>query len=177
MKHLIIFTIICGFSLLFNPAFGTTASEFVAKYQNQFSEGEKIKVLVKVKEKPTYDDPLKRAKEIRYYQSGVLKFIHFAGATNVKSHTWNNEFTAIVTVSLAQVLEQRNDVISVHVIEAPILLPPKLQEPFEHNIEKLPFWIQNTINWHNEGKISETELINAIKYLLIKSTNPENPER
>ena len=173
MKHLWIFAILFGFLLTTSPALGYTSSKFVSEYGGDLSEGQKIKVLVKVKGIPESEDPTKRAKEIRYLQSAVLKFCNFAGAINVKSHTWDNEFTAMVTVSLAQVLEQRNDVISVHVIEAPILLPPKLQELFEHDIEKLPFWIQTTINWHNEGKISEVELINAIKYLLIKSSNPE----
>ena len=130
MKHLIIFTIICGFSLLFNPAFGTTASEFVAKYQNQFSEGEKVKVLVKVKGEPTYDDPLKRAKEIRYYQSGVLKFIHFAGAINVISDTQDNQFTAIMTRTLAEKIATRSDVISVTILDG-IIQSTQLCPPIE----------------------------------------------
>jgi len=177
LKHLWIFAILFGFLLTTSPALGYTASKFVSEYGDDLSEGQKIKVLVKVKGEPESEDPTKRAKEIRYLQSAVLKFCNFAGAINVKSHTWNNEFTAMVTLSLAQVLELRNDVISVHVIEAPIQLPPKFQELFEHDIEKLPFWIQNIINWHNEGKISESELINAIKYILIKSSNPEKPDR
>jgi len=130
MKRLIIFTIICGFSLLFNPAFGTTASEFVAKYQNQFSEGEKVKVLVKVKGEPTYDDPLKRAKEIRYYQSGVLKFIHFAGAINVISDTQDNQFTAIMTRTLAEKIATRSDVISVTILDG-IIQSTQLCPPIE----------------------------------------------
>jgi len=47
-----------------------------------------------------------------------------------------------------------------------ILLPSKLQEmPDENGITNLPFWFQKTINWYNEGIISETELINAVNYL------------
>ncbi len=117
MQYLVILAIICGFLLLFNPAFGYTASKFVSDYGGDLSEGQKIKVLVKVKGEPESEDPPKRAKEIRYLQSAVLKFCNFAGATNVKSDSWNNEFTAIVTTSLAQVLEERRDVISVQVIE------------------------------------------------------------
>jgi len=46
-------------------------------------------------------------------------------------------------------------------------LPPKLQEMLDENdVVKLAFWIQKTINWYNEGKISEVELVNAINYLL-----------
>ncbi len=171
MKGLCIFAVFFGFLLLTSPAFGYPASKFVSDYGYELSEGQKIKVLVKVKGEPESQDPAKRAKEIRFLQSTVLKFCSFAGAINVKSHTWNNEFSAIVTTSLAQVLEQRSDVISVQVIKAPIQLPPKLQELFdEYDIAKLPFWFQKTINWYNQEKISEAELINAIKYLEAKSS-------
>jgi uncharacterized protein YjbI with pentapeptide repeats len=100
-----------------NSAYALTASEFVSKYQNQFSEGEKVHVLVKVKGEPSTFDPIKRAKEIRYYQSGVLKFIHFAGATNVISDTAENQFTAFMAASLAEKVSTRYDVISVTVID------------------------------------------------------------
>ncbi|HEU03841.1 MAG TPA: pentapeptide repeat-containing protein [Nitrosopumilus sp.] len=119
MKFLILFVVclLFGFSLVFSPVFGYTASKFVSDYGYDLTEGQKIKVLVKVKGVPESEDPTKRAKEIRFLQSAVLKFCNFAGATNVKTDTWNNEFTAIVTTSLAQVLEERSDVISVQVIE------------------------------------------------------------
>ena len=117
MKFLWIFAILFGLLLVSSPAFGYTASKFVSDYGYELSEGQKIKVLVKVKGEPESQDPAKRAKEIRYLQSAVLKFINFAGATNVKSDTWNNEFTAIVTTLLAEILEKRSDVISVQVIE------------------------------------------------------------
>ena len=122
-------TVLFVFSFLFtaNVAFGYTASEFAAEYSDDLSHGEKIKVLVEMKGEPQSDDPIKRAKEIRNLQSGVLKFIHFAGATNVKSDLWNNEFTAIVTTSLAEVLEQRNDVISIEIIQGVEDLPPELE--------------------------------------------------
>jgi len=178
MRYLCIFAVFFGFLLLTGPAFGYPASKFVSDYGYELSEGQKIKVLVKVKGEPESQDPVKRAKEIRFLQSAVLKFCNFAGATNVKTDTWNNEFTAIVTTSLAHVLEQRSDVISVEVIEAPVQLPPKLEELFDENdIAKLPFWIQKTINWYNQGKISEVELINAIKYLAAKSSFVENTDK
>jgi len=118
MKYLSIFAILFGFLLISNPAFGYTASKFFSDYGEDLSKGQKIKVLVKVKGEPESENPAKRAKEIRYLQSAVLKFCNFAGAINVKSDSWNNEFTAIVTTSLAQVLEERSDVISVQVIES-----------------------------------------------------------
>jgi len=114
--------------------------------------------------------PQNEQKRFVFFQSAVLKFCSFAGAVNVKSHTWNNEFTAEVTTSLAEVIAQRNDVISVLVLKASIQLPPKLQEILDENdITNLPFWIQKTINWYNGGMISDTELINAINYLNTKS--------
>ena len=167
MKYLSILAILFGFLLIISPAFGYAASKFVADYGDDLYKGQKIKVLVKVKGEPESEDLAKRAKEIRYLQSAVLKFCSFAGAINVRSHTWNNEFTAEVTTSLAQVLEQRRDVISVHVLKAPIQLPPKLQEMLDENdVAKLPFWMQKTINWQTQGKISEPELLDAINFLL-----------
>ena len=65
---------------------------------------------------PVSQDPDNRAREIRFLQGYVLKFVHFSKATNVKSDTWNNEFTATVTTALAEVLERRGDVISVTVL-------------------------------------------------------------
>jgi hypothetical protein len=48
-----------------------------------------------------------------------------------------------------------------------ILLPPKIEEILDENdISKLPFWIQKTIDWHVQGMISESELLNAINFLL-----------
>ena len=112
MKYLLIAGIV--FSLLTgNFAFGYSISEFVDKYQYSLSEGQWVQVLVTVKGEPESQDPIKRAKEIRYLQSGVLKFIHIAGAKNVKSDTWNNEFTAQLTSSLVAVIENRSDVLSV----------------------------------------------------------------
>ena len=32
--------------------------------------------------------------------------------------------------------------------------------------EKVPLWIKNTAKWYGEGKISETEFLNAIRYLV-----------
>ncbi len=167
MKYLSILAILFGFLLIISPASGYAAGKFVADYGDDLYKGQKIKVLVKVVGEPESEDLAKRAKEIRYLQSAVLKFCGVAGAINVKSHTWNNEFTAEVTTSLAQALEQREDVISVHVLKDPIQLPPKLQQMLDENeVAKLPFWIQKTINWQTQGKISESELLNAINFLL-----------
>jgi hypothetical protein len=150
MKYLSIFAILFGFLLISSPAFGYTASKFVSDYGEDLSIGQKIKVLVKVIGEPESENPAKRAKEIRYLQSAVLKFCNFAGATNVKSDSWNNEFTAIVTKSLAKVLDERSDVISVKVIES----------------SPVPHWIQNILEWHKQGLISDQEYQNSIEYLI-----------
>jgi len=150
MKYLSIFAMLFGFLLISSPAFGYTASKFSSDYGEDLSIGQKIKVLVKVKGEPESENPAKRAKEIRYLQSAVLKFCNFAGATNVKSDSWNNEFTAIVTKSLAKVLEERSDVISVKVIES----------------SSVPDWIQNILEWHKQGLISDQEYQNFIEYLV-----------
>ncbi len=150
MKYLSIFVILFGFLLISNPAFGYTASKFVSDYGEDLSKGQKIKVLVNVRGEPESENPAKRAKEIRQLQSAVLKFCNFAGATNVKSDLWNNEFTAMVTTSLAQVLEERSDVISVKVIES----------------SSVPDWIQNILEWHKQGLISYQEYQNSIEYLV-----------
>ncbi|MFQ5573718.1 MAG: hypothetical protein ACE5EJ_05665 [Nitrosopumilaceae archaeon] len=156
MKFLWFFAILFGFLLVSSPAFGYTASKFVSDYGDDLSKGQKINVLVKVKGEPESHDPVKRAKEIRFLQSAVLKFINFAGAINVKSDTWNNEFSAIVTTSLAQVLEQRSDVISVQVVETSSTAQTEI---------KIPQWFEINLRWYDEGKISKAELENAIKYL------------
>ncbi len=150
MKYLPIFAILFGFLLMSSPAFGYTASKFVSDYGEDLSKGQKIKVLVNVRGEPESENPAKRAKEIRQLQSAVLKFCNFAGATNVKSDTWNNEFTAMVTTSIAQILEERSDVTSVKVIES----------------SSVPDWIQNILEWHKQGLISYQEYQNSIEYLV-----------
>jgi len=58
-------------------------------------------------------------------------------------------------------------VFKVHILKAPIQLPPKLQEMLDENdVAKIPFWMQKTINWQTQGKISESEILNAINFLL-----------
>ncbi len=99
-----------------NVALADPASVYVWRFGTSLWEGDRINVLVKVRGEPESQDPDIRAKEIRYIQAAVLKFAHFSKATNVKSDTWDNEFTATVTTSLAEVLERRGDVISVTIL-------------------------------------------------------------
>ena len=118
MKKLLFVSIISVAVLLSaNYAYGLTASEFVAKYDNEFSEGKWVTVFVKVSGKPQSDDPTIRAKEVRYLQTAVLKFIHFAGARNVVSDTQENQFTATMTTSLADKISKRSDVVSITILD------------------------------------------------------------
>ena len=120
--------------LLFSVSFASslTSSKFYADYGTQFAGGETVRILVKVVGEPVEENPADRAKEIRYYQAGVLKFIHFAGAINVVSDQYDNQFTATMT-KLAEHISQRSDVISVTLLHngqlssSGDILPPKKQ--------------------------------------------------
>ena len=116
MIYLAIAIISLFFLLSSNIAYGITASEFVSKFGYSLDSGQKVEALITVSGEPQSTDPLKRAKEIRYLQSGVLKFAIFAGAINVKSDTLDNQFQAEITTSLLEVLKNRKDVLSVEII-------------------------------------------------------------
>jgi len=163
----------------YNFASGFTVSEFVYKYQDQFSVGQEIDVLVKVKGGSSTEDPAKRAREIRYYQSGVLKFVHFAGATNVKSDTWYNEFTGTMTTSLAEHIATRNDVISVTILGTSEQIGPKPCSKIEPAADlsvcdlygkisksNIPQWVKNNVMWWSAGKISDNDFVSGIQYLI-----------
>jgi hypothetical protein len=163
----------------YNVASGFTVSEFVYKYQDQFSVGQEIDVLVKVKGGPSTDDPAKRAREIRYYQSGVLKFVHFAGAINIKSDTWYNEFTGTMTTSLAEHIATRNDVISVTILGTNEQIGPKPCSKIEPDADlsgcdlygkisdsNIPEWVKNNVLWWSAGKISDNDFVSGIQYLI-----------
>jgi len=112
---IVIFVIIIFSS---NFAYGTYSySKFIARYPADLTSGEEVEVLVKVKGDISATEEHNRAKEIRYSQSSVLKFIHFAGAKQVRSDTMENQFTATMTTSLGQVIANRDDVISVTVLD------------------------------------------------------------
>ncbi|GBF24892.1 hypothetical protein MnTg01_01237 [archaeon MnTg01] len=163
----------------YNFASGFTVSEFVYKYQDRFSVGQDIDVLVKVKGGPSTEDPAKRAREIRYYQSGVLKFVHFAGAKNVKSDTWYNEFTGTMTTSLAEHIATRNDVISVTILVTNEQIGPKPCSKIGPDADlyvcdlygkisesNIPEWVKNNVMWWSAGKISDNDFVSGIQYLI-----------
>ena len=170
MRFLLVFSIGLFFIFVTGIAYALPTSEFVARYQETLSKGEIITIHVKMKAEPQSQDPLERAREIRQLQGGIVKFSIKAGATNVKSDIWNNEFTADVTTSLAQHLAQRGDVLSMDIILTDFTkLTPRVQGILS-NIETsaLPSWIKIVLHWSSEKTISEDEIINNIQYLIKK---------
>jgi len=93
-----------------NPDAAFTAATFVDKYREVKLTGEKVAVTIKVKGDSENNDPSKRAKEIRYLQSYVLKFLSFSKAVNVVSNQNTNEITAQIDTAWIPILEQRSDV-------------------------------------------------------------------
>ena len=87
-----------------------TAATFVDKYKNLELTGERVSVTIKVKGESDNTDQSKRAKEIRYLQSYVLKFLSFSNAVNVVSNQQTNEIIAQIDTAWIPILEQRNDV-------------------------------------------------------------------
>jgi len=87
-----------------------TAATFVDKYKNLELTGDRVSVTIKVKGESESIDPSKRAKEIRYLQSYVLKFLSFSKAVNVVSNQNTNEIVAQMDTAWIPILEQRSDV-------------------------------------------------------------------
>ncbi len=170
MRWLLILCIGFFFILITGTAYGLPASKFAATYQDTLSKGEVITIHVKMRAEPQSEDPLERAREIRQLQGGIIKFSIRAGATNVKSDTWNNEFTADVTTSLAQHIAQRVDVFSIDIILKDFTkLPSRLQGILSNvNTSTLPSWVKIVLHWSSEKTISEDEIINNVQYLIKK---------
>jgi len=129
MKGLLFFALFFSSLLVLNPAFGYTASKFYADYGTQFAGGDTVRVLVKVVGEPTERNPADQAKEIRFYQAAVLKFILFAGAINIVSDQNENQFTATMTKKLADHISQRSDVISVTILHDSQTYPHGIMSP------------------------------------------------
>jgi len=87
-----------------------TAATFVDKYKNLELTGDRVSVTIKIKGESENVDPSKRAKEIRYIQSYVLKFLSFSKAVNVVSNYNTNEIVAQMDTAWIPILEQRSDV-------------------------------------------------------------------
>lgn len=121
-----------------------TASTFADKYKNLSFTGKKVLVVIKVAGESENTDQAKRAKEIRYLQSYVLKFLTFANAINVVSDQQKNEITAQIDSMWIPILEQRDDVVSITVLDIQKInksnldkLPPKKQQSQGRNISEI----------------------------------------
>jgi len=110
-----------------------------------YATGKKVSVVITVAGDLDSTDPSKRAKEIRYLQSYVLKFLSFSNAVNVVSNQQKNEITAQIDTAWIPILEQRSDVISVTILEDVQKttkedldkLPPKKQQSHGRNIDEI----------------------------------------
>jgi len=95
-----------------------TAATFVEKYQDLLQKGGKrVSVLIKVAGDVESTDPAKRAKEIRYLQSSVLKFLSFSNGINILSNQQKNEITGQIHPHWIEILEERTDVLSVTILD------------------------------------------------------------
>ena len=96
-----------------------TAATFAQKYKDELSAtGNRVSVVIKVAGESESTDPSKRAKEIRYLQSYVLKFLSFSNAVNVVSDQQRNEITAQMYTAWIPILEKRSDVISITILDS-----------------------------------------------------------
>ena len=123
-----------------------TAATFAQKYKDELSAtGNIVSVVIKVAGESESTDPSKRAKEIRYLQGYVLKFLSFSNAVNVVSNQQRNEITAQMHTAWIPILEKRNDVISVTILgeiqkttkEGLDKMPPKKQQFHGRSIDEI----------------------------------------
>lgn len=121
-----------------------TAATFADKYKDVPFTGKKVTVVIKVEGESENTDPVKRAKEIRYLQSYVLKFLSFSNAVNVVSDQQKNEITAQIDSAWIPILEQRSDVVSVTILDVQKInkenlneLPPKKQQSLGRSISEI----------------------------------------
>jgi len=141
-----------------NPDTNFTAATFADTYQDIFLQvkGKQIDILIKAAGEPISEDPPKRAKEISFLQTYILKFLKYAKATNTRSDLWDNQLTTQLHPVWIKPLEERSDVVSITVIELGIT----------------PKWIEKLTLWKEQGLISDSEYQNAIDYLQKKRIIP-----
>jgi hypothetical protein len=133
-----------------NPDTNFTAATFADTYRDIFLQvkGKQVEILIKAEGEPVSEEPLNRAKEIRFMQTYILKFLKYAKATNTRSDLWDNQLTTQVHSVWIEPLEGRSDVISITEIDS-----------------GTPKWVENLTLWWENGLISNLEYQNAIEYL------------
>lgn len=111
-----------------------TAATFAGKHKDIQLTGERVTIVMKMAGGSSNQDPAKKAKEIRYLQSFTLKFLSYTKAVNVVSNPQTNEITAQIDSVWIPILEKRNDVLSITIMNDKVneknldLLPPKKQQ-------------------------------------------------
>lgn len=134
-----------------NPDTNFTAATFADTYRDIILQvkGKQVEVLIKAVGEPESEEPSKRAKEIRFMQTYILKFLKYAKATNTRSDLWDNQLTTQIHPVWIEPLESRSDVISITEIDS----------------GGTPKWIDNLTIWKERGFISESEYETALEYL------------
>ena len=95
-----------------------TAAVFAKKFAPLIpDDGKLVSIKVYVKGQPLSDDPILKAREIRFLQTWPLKFVFWADGLNTISDKSENFFTTQVHPKVAEFLEERSDVISVTILD------------------------------------------------------------
>lgn len=137
-----------------NPDSAFTAATFTDKYKDVKLTGKRVPIVISVSGESDSSDPSKRAKEIRYLQSYVLKFLSFSNAVNVISNQQKNEITANIDIAWIPILEKRSDVISVTVFpDSPRNVSLKAQLSQNPGMTGDIFWL---IMHNDEGTLVTT---------------------
>ena len=117
-----------------------TAATFADQYRELLQKGgQRVSVLIQVVGEPESTDPDKRAKEIRNLQSSVLKFLSFSNGVNIVSNPQKNEITGQIYPHWIEILESRNDVISVTILGQFELSDGKAIAPLKQMKQGIPF--------------------------------------
>lgn len=117
-----------------------TAATFADKYQDLLQKGgQRVSVLIKVTGDVESTDPAKRAKEIRNLQSYVLKFLSYTNGVNIVSHPQKNEITGQIHPHWIEILEERNDVLSVTIVDQYDLSKDRAIPPLKQMKLGIPF--------------------------------------
>ena len=161
--HYILIVALITSPFLPNSVLGMRASEFAAWFPDLWPpEKPSISVKVFVDGEPQSEDPAERAREIRQLQGGPIKFSIRAGAINIVSDKWNNEFTAQMPPKLIDALQHHPNVLHIELLED----LEDLGVSQEKMNKILPDWIRTNAGWWSTGQISDEDFLNGIQFLI-----------
>jgi uncharacterized protein YutD len=152
-----------------------TAATFAQKYKDVLSAtGNRVSVVITIAGESESTDPAKRAKEIRYLQSYVLKFLSFSNAVNVVSDQQKNEITAQMHTVWIPILEKRSDVLSITILgdvqkttkEDLDRLPPMKQQSHGRSIDEIQCKLDYILMVKSDGDPACVKLKSAEKLTL-----------